>query len=504
MTFTHTSRDLDAFFAGLDSQIREGKSGQARREIQELWRTGNHRHLPRNSLPPLASYARRVGIPGLAVKLLNPWVRGVERRKLKSDHPLPREKLEYGVALTQIGGLSEGRRILQSLYDSGFPEVNLYLAFCEFAIWDYRAAVPLLTRYLRAPGLGDYERLVGKLNLLAARVLSHDLDQAEADFQEIAASAKAQNSLLILGNAHEVLAQARIFTNQWADAERLLAKARNLLEKVGTYDSLFVAKWEAILSFKKNKTGAEKQLKEIRRRAHEIRHWETLRDCDFHIGLLANNAALLEKVYRGTYFVAYRERIRQIAPDLVREIEGRDYYAWTRGDHTALQIADMRNASTCLKEGFLVDRLFRLFCSDFYAPFRLASVHDQLFPKEFYNPESSPVRIRQLVSRLNTSLGEFGPGFRILRNRGAYEFAFPEDTAVITKAPTDNAHSKIDFVIRQVLKHFNSEELFSAREVSSKLGISMRSANRALAESKRSGKITQVGAGWATRFKINV
>src|SRR5262249_7052089 len=52
-----------------------------------------------------------------------------------------------------------------------------------------------------------------------------------------------------------------------------------------------------------------------------------------------------------------------------------------------------------LKLGQIVHRLLVCLSSDTYRPFRLASLHHQLYTNEYFNPSSSPPRVHRAIQR---------------------------------------------------------------------------------------------------------
>jgi hypothetical protein len=154
---------------GLESLVRSGESAKARRILREL----RLDRLTRAEKLQAANLARRSGLPELSIKLLN----RVMRPRSGASDASARERAEYAAALSRIGATSEALGILESLKGSDHPEVPLFHAFALISQWDYRGAIPLLRRHERAAQT-DYQRLIGRVNLVAALVFERQSREA--------------------------------------------------------------------------------------------------------------------------------------------------------------------------------------------------------------------------------------------------------------------------------------------------------------------------------------
>ena len=65
-------------------------------------------------------------------------------------------------------------------------------------------------------------------------------------------------------------------------------------------------------------------------------------------------------------------------------------------------------------------RLLGALASDFYRPFRLASLHALLYPDQYFNPVSSPARFHQATRQLRAWLKASGLSLRLEETDGLY------------------------------------------------------------------------------------
>ena len=145
----------------INELIVSGHGAEARRLLRSLV----EKKVPRAERLSLATLARRSNLHGVALRPLNPVVRPTgKRRRSLTD----KEKAEYAASLSYIGAAPEALAILRTVNADGVPESLLYQAFAHFSQWDYAAPIPLLRKYLQSSLITDYQRLIGKVNLLAA------------------------------------------------------------------------------------------------------------------------------------------------------------------------------------------------------------------------------------------------------------------------------------------------------------------------------------------------
>ncbi len=147
------------------------------------------------------------------------------------------------------------------------------------------------------------------------------------------------------------------------------------------------------------------QLKNL---AIEMANWQTLRDLDYHWGLLSRDRNLLAKVYFGSPQPRYRERVAEAA--MTEGIDLSSLKDWVWGPEQGVSpffVTDLRemvigdNASL---QTWLPKKLLFVLTSDLYAPIRTGQIFAQVFQTEHYHPETSPDRVFQLVGRLRKIL----------------------------------------------------------------------------------------------------
>src|SRR5205823_3880405 len=87
---------------------------------------------------------------------------------------------------------------------------------------------------------------------------------------------------LLHGNALELAAQSAFDEARFDEARRLVGEAETVLGAHGGLDAFYVEKWKAMLDYvvAPRRRGHGGPLDAVRRKARELHHWETIRDCD--------------------------------------------------------------------------------------------------------------------------------------------------------------------------------------------------------------------------------
>lgn len=383
-----------------DEDIRQGKFGSAKADILQL----SMAQVPRALVAPVATIAYRVGLSYWSLKLLNPIMR--------SEKPIfpavkPEEKLAYAASLFRIGVMQEGFDLLKQIDSNKHPIALLHQAFGKFKLWEYQESIPVLKKFLKLTSQNDYFHIVGQVNLVAAFIFVEDYIAAESLAQQILKKTADSGYSLLHGNALELLSQIRIFNGHYEDAAVFLELSEKRLSKgAGSY-SFFVKKWKTVAKWLQQPS--EKTLQELnllREEAVSLRHWETLRECDYYQAIKTKDQALLIHLGFGTPFSGYRRRMRKMFGSLVQLKGG---YSWNlRGETDSasqLVILDPHSSrwvteqdSSELSQGLRVALI--ALCKDFYRPLPQGELFSEIFPGEYFNAFTSPSRLDLVIRRL--------------------------------------------------------------------------------------------------------
>lgn len=453
----------------IDQLIQQGAVKMARDRLLPLREQSVRQGIKETELVAFANLARRAGLADLGVLLLNPLVR--PRKRVRT--PAPSEVAEYAACLYQIGVHREASELLKTLNPQEIPQALLFQAFLLFAKWDYESSIPLLEKYISLQDVNAYSYCVGLVNLVDAYE-SVEHPNFEKELKHTLDLTAQRNHVFLHGVLTKIAARAAVWRNDYKNADLWLEKSWRLLKDVNTLDGLFVKKWRAILQLRQNGASGEIQetFKSLAVEAVQFRHWETLRELDLHWGLQTSDENLLKKVFAGTPHPSYRQRIQKLYPQIKVE-----QFSWNISGHENALEWDIRSFyPQKLKPGQIMDRLLKLFMSDFYSPFRVSQIHDALYANQYWNPHSSPDRVHQVIFRLRAWLKQQKIPLEIAEQNEALFFKSKKPLRLLVQSDENRTG---DPTLIRLLELVGPDFIHcNTSVIAQKLGISRRSAQR--------------------------
>lgn len=467
---------------------RQLKSGLSRKVAEDL-RVLHLEKVPRVWRWQAAKISRRAGETHIGLRLLAPIVRVERRRQFSSA--TQEELAEYSALLIQVGAVREALNLIREIKAHAVPDVLLYQSYGFFSRWDYALAIPLIERYLASP-LESYARLVGQINLAASYVIAREDLKAEALLRQIIESPENKSYRRILGNGHELLAQLFISAKEWARARESLETAKEFLAGEQSSDAFFVRKWTAVLQALQN--GDADPLLAFRDEAERRGEWETLRETDLYLLRALPDEDRLRSLFFGTPYAAYRARIENHLGCTVADLS----YVAGQGDQV-LDLATGTVDGLACSPPALVRQIFQALGKDFYRPLRLAALFGEIFPKEYFDVNSSPNRINQAISRtrrwltaqrVSLRIESSGQSFRL--NRGSIALRVPRDIVVV-----DNHQLRL-----AKLRSTFQSRAFSPQEGRSILELPASSFKKFVASAVGRRELDRTGSGTAVFYHL--
>lgn len=382
----------------IEDLIRAGSIDKAQKEIQKLAII----NLSRPERLQVAHWARRVGLDQITLRLLHKPVR-ITKTATQS------ELAEYSMGLIRQGYYAEALEILAMPSMNDFEKIDLFKSYSYIYQWDYNKARPFLLNYLKRD-LTNYERKIVEINLAACdTILNPSLSNHLKRLERLKIECEKVGARRIQSNALELMAQTYIYLKDYKSALHCLAQAETLINLESSFDGAFIKKWRAFaeLGQNPNDKGAIQKVIRVREEARKRKIYEVVRDCDFHLGIWNRNRTILQKLYFGTPFPAYRQRILN---ETNGEFKVETSYLWRlysskRPEYWIdLRTGKDENESTVLNPQLHSLRLLSVIASDFYRPIQTSTIFHSLYPNSFFDPYSSPNRIDQALLRLRRSL----------------------------------------------------------------------------------------------------
>ena len=485
---------MDKRLREIDTLVREGKG----REARSLLRAISLRQIQRPQRAVLAALAKRSGLPMRGLRILSPIVRSP-----RSAGATPIEIAEYAECLNRIGGSVEALELLSPLSSDDYPKIDLYRAFAHIARWEYADAIPILQRYLCRP-LSDYEHRIASVNLASALLFVRRIDEGLACLEKVLQT--PSGSPLLYGNALQLAGAAHALSGEFDEARRLLVRAGEALAAHGGLWEFFVRKWLAITALLENpRAHVQLGLRQIRKEAQGLQHWETLRDCDRFEAVATANTKLAQYVYFGTPYPFFRSL-------LIREFPGplavANPYVWRMGGRggapmKTLSLAGGQVGETrVFRRNSVGHRLVKALASDFYRPLRIAEIHRYVFPNERFNADLSARRVREQVRILRGTCSDFCIPLRIENQRTSYRLTSSAPFALVVGETGEIDRPYQDEIDRLAGRFANRE--FSSLEAKAYLRVSERTVRRILQRAVQTGNAVRIRLGRHPRFSFVV
>ncbi|MGE4133774.1 MAG: hypothetical protein AB7F86_19205 [Bdellovibrionales bacterium] len=462
-----------------DQMVRLGRGAEVR-EILKNIRVG---HVPRSLLAPFCGVARRCQMWESALSALKPYIYPKVARASSSS---PQERVEYALSLRRAGALQEAERILSDPALIHEPRAILAKAFGHMGKWDYGQALTQLDHFVEISDPADYETLVARVNQLACLSFLGD-GRYDALAEDLLIQLQANRPGLLLANYLEISAQRFISTGGFESALKQLNKANQLLSKDEGPYLMLIKKWIRIVQAVRD--SSVEDLLAFRKEALKVHDWETLRHLDFYVTKLDPHSIWSNRVYFGTPFSSFREKLEEIRP-FPNE-------TWVQGDLHAKSEFDPWFPG--VEEGDIVHRLMVFLLRDWYRPASLGGIFDSLYEGEHFDIETSGLRVRQQISRLKNRLSENGFPFRLFQLQGQYYLRTMIDYRILMRK-TDLEFSRVGFVFGRYRDRINTP--LDAEAWAKQMKVTVRQSIYLLKQGLESGWICKIGRGRYTRYLL--
>lgn len=477
----------------IEQLVISGNSQKAR----QLLRATAPSNIPRKELALFASLCRRVNLPLISVRVLNPLVRPVGKKEALAT---TREITEYAAALTYLGATEESNELLKRVNVQEEPQSLLFQAFSYFARWDYGSALPFLKQYIEMASISDYQRIIGKVNLVAALVYERKHSEAEPLLKELLQTTNQQKLQLLNGNLWEISAQNEIFQKSWSSAKKHLKKSFDVLHRNLGAGYIYVTKWETLLAaMETHDKKSRKKLFDFKEKMKNESHWEIQRDCERYEAIIFQDEPLLNRVCFGTPYPKFVENTLSLfdpSYSLPHSFQW-EVFPGKQALEFDLNQGKLIHKKTALKAGQGMHRLLSSLCSDFYRPLRIAVIHHHIFPNEFYNPISAPKRVHEKIRFLRLWLHRCKIPLSVRQKNRFYFLEASKPLQITIRSAPRQTTTLTPSLTR--LKELLPLP-FTSSQVAKALSISMRSAVRLISVGIKTQNLTSQGKGRSTRY----
>jgi tetratricopeptide (TPR) repeat protein len=473
---------IEQLVAQCGDLIQAGQSGSVHKMLSTL----SPESVPREHRLPVAILCRRVGLFNTGLRMLTPLVRPNDQTQAATD----KELAEYARLLERSGTLTEALSTLEHL---DLPEAPLYRAFCYMDLGEHVEAAKHFEAYLKRAEPTDQVLLSGRVGLASSWIGSGRIEDARGLLDEIISHDEIGTVPRALSAATELRAQVHIHAGRYADARTDLQTAAHA---GSSSDDL--QKWLRIIDALE--TGNSNILLEYRKEAGQKRMWESVREADRFLLKLGFDERRFDWLLFGTPYPSFRHEVTR------EHRRGPSRQELSYGSATAsgglnLRTGEFSGTWRGSPPPRLVHLLINALLKDFYRPISTGALFADLFPGEPFNVFTSIHRVHQAVHRARKWFEGRQLPILIAEFRGHYTLTIdgPFAVEVPYERSTLDAESRR---LQGLISHFG-ERGFSARQAREELGMSPAVFKSLMTWAERNGQIARIGAGPATRYKIN-
>jgi hypothetical protein len=481
--------------AHLDQQIKSGEITPVQAFLEKL----DPRILKRSQLHQVANIARRAGFHRFALKLLHSTVRSEEKLTVA----LPEEKIEYAAALIRARALNEASILLSQIDSEKFPQALLQLSMLKAQTWNYDEVIPLLEKYLTLVTKSSYDYFVASVNLAHAYHFAFRDEECLKLIGRLIAEIKDFNFTLLYGNILEIKARALFALKNISEARQVITEAKSLLKEGHYRYAFYLDQLNAHINLieNPNKKNIEAFVA-VRDKALKHRLWEVVRECDLILAIIFKDEEKINRVYVGSQYEKYRERIKKLVGE---HHQFPDYIDFQIGDGEPIGILDLEkgellNSDTKVPKGRLVHKLLQILLADQYHNYKTESLFPFLYPGEYFDPNHFHHRIHNVKLRLREWLQTNSIPLEINESHEEYKVAALKPI-VIRIAKNILIADSSDHFIKQIQEKFGGTE-FSSQEVAKLTSVSLSTSKRILNEAVERSIMVRVGKSRATRYRF--
>lgn len=476
-----------------ESMIRSGLSHVARsilvREVTQV------RKYSVSEKIRLGHLLRRTGAFNETIKVLHSLARD-ERASENRDLA----QIEYATALTFLGLTAEAENIFLSLDKNKYPNVLAQLSTLYTLNWDYDSSVQNLENYFklklsssRHTSNDDYFNIIAEINLNISYAFVRPEKINIDRIYEIKEIVQQKNYKLLNAVTTQILGRYLTSQTEHANAERVFQTGLNTLKGQKTFDFLYLKKWQLINALESKRMGSKPllELALLKKYAYNLKDYETVRECDYYHSLYSKNKKLHTYCFVGSPFLHYKRKFKS---DLIEEKTLFQFnpentrYEFKMTQDTKLDLdliisEYISKNNTQLKKNKNLSLLLQSLTNDFYRPKTIHRLFTDLFPDQYWNPQSSPNLIRQIIFRFRHWAKANHTNLKITENSKNYFLNSEDHKIVFIKNRDFNSVMSMNL---------NSRE-FTLAEFRQRTGLSQRSAERKIAELKKQGQIKTIG-----------
>lgn len=398
----------------------------------------------------LSELSRRAGYPITSLKILRSKI--ISETEIK----MPSEIISYSASLFQIGCLQEAKENFQNLqrYNLSKKEkcdLFFQMGLLEMARWNYYLGIRYFSKSLRLSEKKSYRNALCRLNLAICYNFYQKYLKSVPLFQQLLSESKEKSWKIIQTSALEGLSQSLIYQGQYEKAMQLLEvksyHSESYLDTEISLEELRIKKWKIVTNMLKEKNGLSierkreeahydseiiNQISQLSTYAFRHKYYEEYRDCEFFHAWYTNDELKMSALYYCTSFLGFRKKIKFHLKKFTPKAEWKYYPSYfnqqesldlVKVDQNSFEIdCEINFKHLYFKLSTLERRLLLCLIQDIYRPSSMGRIFSNVyFEEQFFNPYSTPNRIRRLVNLLNKKFQKLNLPLVVKSFSGGYQ-----------------------------------------------------------------------------------
>lgn len=474
----------------IENLIRSGKLVEARKLIKGI----SPKEIYAADLVYYCSLLRRIRLSALGAKALQPMIYPKSRDVVVATNE---EKLEYAACLTALGALAEAERILDTVNTELHPITLIRKAFINISKWNYDESNKLLNQYIVHKKADPYTILVAQVNLLQGLIIMEELVEAEELVKYLIETLLEKKNVFLLVAVYEFASELCRLQNKLQQGLNYINLGKKVLVSTQSVDFFLLEKQELLLTAYLNFSPLlQNDFKRLILKAKKIKHYESVRDLNFHQAIVFRDNQLIHKVYWGSSSEYYKKRIFNYCQKYKMELDCNVYrYGHNVGICFNVNSYEMTGAKTGLKPQQALSKLLHVLVSERYRPLSLYDLFNRIYSHEVYISGYSDDKIYQLIQRFKNFLRLAGLKIRLINNRGFYFLKINQSFSLTTKNIKRN---DISMALYKKFKY----NYFTVAQLMSTFDCSKRTAMYRIAQMRKQNLFVSKGATRNLKYRL--
>ena len=376
----------------IDLLIKQNQIRLARKKIADIpWS-----EISRHQRCLLSHVCRRAGWSLRSIRILKNVIHPEGTLVVATES----EVCSYAASLISLGARNEAKSLLKQLVQKSYPEALLHRSFLHMQEWDYSAATYFIRRYVKTQKKGTYSYYVGLFNLASCLIVLGQSSKAWKILEQMKFVSKQNDYIHLMHQVVRLRVQVLLQQKQFDEALQEIVALKGQDRSIHTVSDLLLEKWRWIVELETipYSSSLEEQAGVLRMAAEKLGNWETVRDCDFHLARKKCDVHLFQKVYFGTSSIFYRNK-------MMSELENNSILRSVV--QKTMKQRDVQTWALPLNSSSLVYRLLSFLSKETYKKFSAPELFAELYPDEYFHPQSSLARISRLIQRARKILSEY-------------------------------------------------------------------------------------------------